>query len=286
VGCGAGPIPSFATPATPGFTTPQHQARGAAQPAEESFAGFDGFDEEEEEAEHFDERAGWTQEAHAQRQPPKGQQQQHGAARQPDWGDVSVLAAPPPPTQAFVDYSQLEGLGARRDDDEVDWGILTAPPVADKPRRGGQPAPAADMETGGKGDDEEDDEFTVFDGFGQDNKPVKAASGTAGREGMSWNAERKAWERQNQRAYGGRAGGGSPWDLRSATFRSPASLLRMRSQAAKVFDDAISDSIFKSPSIQRIRARTDEMFADLTASVSSVTTVFTDTASYFRSWFS
>lgn len=310
-GCGAGPVPAFGS-ASPGFTTPQPNSARVASP-EEGFAGFDGFDDDDNADGSFDERAGWAQGQQGQQgrpQPGHGAPLRGvqgggaegaaggGAASQAQWGDISVLAGAGAPPQPFVDYSQLEGLGAKQQEDEVDWGILTAPPAgaekkATKPQTSREPFEA--QETSGsalKGDDDEDDEFTVFDGFGQDNKPtnVKGAGGKGGgREGMTWDAERKVWERQNQRsfgsAFGGRGGGGSPWDMRNASFRSPQSLLRIRSQANKVFNDAISDSIFKSPSMQRFKARTDEIIADFSASVSSVTSVFSGTATYFRRWF-
>ena len=109
-----------------------------------------------------------------------------------------------------------------------------------------------------------DDEFTVFDGFGRDNKPVRsdgqkpASSGA----GLSWDEERQVWEKANRSMFGrpmanlserisgasvsegchplqpallrdlSRASGASPWDLRTmSSFKSPDSLNRFRSQA-------------------------------------------------------
>ena len=204
----------------------------------DGFAGFDGFDDEVED--EYDERAGWV--GGQQGRPPQGMGQTGGAgvgpagARQPDSGDVSMLGRASQPAAPFVDYSALEGLGAKKvEDDGVDWASLTAPPAEEK-RRGGDPF-EKDVATGGGGEDE-DDEFTVFDGFGQDNRPVKeSGAGGGGREGMTWDAERKMWERKNESAFGSgfgafgsRGGGSSPWDLRGSSFRSPASLLRIRSQ--------------------------------------------------------
>jgi hypothetical protein len=63
------------------------------------------------------------------------------------------------------------------------------------------------------------------------------------------------WEQKNN---GGRRGssGGSPWDL-----RSPSSLRALRTQAEKVFDGAVGNSLFTSPSIRRLRQSTDELFS-------------------------
>ena len=77
---------------------------------------------------------------------------------------------------------------------------------------------------------------------------------------MSWDDERKMW---NQAASSNpfssnpfaRRGGGSPWDL-----RSPSSLRALRSQAERVFDGAVGNSLFTSPSIRRLRQSTDELW--------------------------
>ena len=79
---------------------------------------------------------------------------------------------------------------------------------------------------------------------------------------------------------GGRRGaaGSSPWDLRSAAFRSPTSLRALRSQAEKVFDGAVGNSLFTSPSVstsvRRLKQSTEELF-------SGVRSLFS-----FRGWFS
>ena len=106
--------------------------------------------------------------------------------------------------------------------------------------------------------------------------------------GLSWDAERKVWEKHTKANPFGGAGRSSfgGWDLRaSASFTSPASLLRIRSQAEKIFEDNVSSSIFSSPSMQRLKAQTDSMFAGLTDSFSSVTSVITDVRSTLFSWF-
>ena len=143
--------------------------------------------------------------------------------------------------------------------------------------------------------DDEDDEFEVFSGFDKDNKPTNKPTTSGGRgggndgSGLSWDAERKVWEKHTKaNPWGGNSSSRSSfgWDLRgSATFTSPASLLRIRSQAEKIFDDNISSSIFSSPSMQRLKAQTDSMFAGLTDSISTVTSVFTDVRSTLFSWF-
>ena len=109
--------------------------------------------------------------------------------------------------------------------------------------------------------------------------------------GMSWDAERRVWERQNQSRFGafgsGRNSSSSPWDLRAAAFRSPASLSRFRQQAERVFEDTISSSVFVSPAMQRFRRQTDEMFQSIAANpiVSALNTGFTDIRSTLTSWF-
>jgi len=97
---------------------------------------------------------------------------------------------------------------------------------------------------GGGGGDDEDDDFTVFDGFGQDNKPVRGGGGKQPAAALSWDEERQQWERANKSSFGlggfgsrggfGGGGGASPWDLRSAGLKTPASLRAFRQQAEKV----------------------------------------------------
>ena len=80
------------------------------------------------------------------------------------------------------------------------------------------------------------------------------AGGASASAGLSWDDERKMWERKGK---GGRrgSGGGSPWDL-----RSPSSLRALRSQAERVFDGAVGNALFTSPSIRRLRQSTDELW--------------------------
>jgi len=49
-----------------------------------------------------------------------------------------------------------------------------------------------------------DDEFTVFDGFGRDNKPVHSggAKPSASGAGLSWDEERQVWEKANRSMFG------------------------------------------------------------------------------------
>merc|ERR1712046_278755 len=84
-------------------------------------------------------------------------------------------------------------------------------------------------------------------------------------EGLSWDAERGLWKEQKPKsAFSSLT---SSWDLRGSAFRSPASLLRIRSQAEKVFDEAVSSSLFTSPSMLRLKKQTDDVFATLSSYV-------------------
>ena len=150
-----------------------------------------------------------------------------------------------------------------------------------------------DEEAGGGGaaDDDEDDEFTVFAGFDRDNKPTSKKSAAQSHksrgEGLSWDAERKVWNSQSKSTFapfGSRSSFGGSWDLRSSGFRSPASLMRIRSQAEKVFNDSISSSLFTSPSMQRYKRQADTMFADVTNTLSNLAVV-SEVRSFFSSWF-
>ena len=145
---------------------------------------------------------------------------------------------------------------------------------------------------GGGAEEEEEDEFTVFDTWDENNKPTNATRGGKGGgkggkgkassgEGLTWDQERQVWERQSRSSFGGNPfASKSPfsWDLRASTFKSPASLMRIRAQAEKVFDDAVSNSIFTSPSMQRFKQQTDSMIAN-------VQSTFTDITSTLFSWF-
>lgn len=52
-----------------------------------------------------------------------------------------------------------------------------------------------------------DDEFTVFDGFGRDHKPVRSTGQPAATgAGLSWDEERQVWEKANRSMFG-RCGG-------------------------------------------------------------------------------
>jgi len=151
-----------------------------------------------------------------------------------------------------------------------------------------------------------DDEFTVFDGFGRDNKPVRsdgqkpASSGA----GLSWDEERQVWEKANRSMFGRpmanlseRISGASPWDLRTmSSFKSPDSLNRFRSQAPPqpppqphsplqppppllqaedLFNKNVSSSLFTSPTMTRFKRQTDEMLSDFSATLSSVSSTIT-----------
>ena len=72
--------------------------------------------------------------------------------------------------------------------------------------------------------------------------------------------------------------------MRGSAFKSPAALVRIRAQAEKVFDDAISSSIFTSPSMQRIKRQTDTMFAEVSKTFTGLAVV-KDVKTFFTSWF-
>ena len=88
-------------------------------------------------------------------------------------------------------------------------------------------------------------------------------------------------------AFGSRSSFGGSWDLRASNFRSPASLLRIRSQAEKVFNDSMSSSLFTSPSMQRFKAQTDSLYNGVTSTMSSlgVFTAVDSVRSTIFSWF-
>jgi len=169
-----------------------------------------------------------------------------------NWGDLGLLAQPGGLNNPTVDYGELDRLGQpqqARQEEELNWGILG--------EGGGS--------SGGGG----------------------GRSGANTGEGLSWDAERGLWKESKPRsAFSGMS---SSWDLRSAgsAFKSPTSLLRLRSQAEKVFDDAVGSSLFTSPSMQRFKKQTDDMFATLSSFVPvSTTNVLQSTRSFFSSWFS
>jgi len=201
-----------------------------------------------------------------------------------NWGDLGLLAQPGGLNNPTVDYGELDRLGQpqqARQEEELNWGILGE--GGGSSGGGGAAAPH----------DDDDDDIPIFDGF-QDNKPVLGGGGGGGGrsgantgEGLSWDAERGLWKESKPRsAFSGMS---SSWDLRSAgsAFKSPTSLLRLRSQAEKVFDDAVGSSLFTSPSMQRFKKQTDDMFATLSSFVPvSTTNVLQSTRSFFSSWFS
>merc|ERR1711871_1694773 len=106
---------------------------------------------------------------------------------------------------------------------------------------------------------DEEDEFTVFDTWDENNKPTaapkkggKGKKGAKSGEGLSWNQERQLWEKAGKSSFGNpfsssaRSSFGA-WDLRASSFSSPNSLARIRSQAEKIFNNSVGDSIFTSP---------------------------------------
>lgn len=235
--CGAGPVPSFGR-------TPAGRANAAAEDEaadEAAFAGFGGFGADSEVTMEYDERSGWSDH---QRKPP------------PQLGAHSCAVAYPAGSSAQQPQpSATLGPTCCAFSEDIDWGMLGGPSQEDAPAvapRGADPAEA----TGGGGDDDSDDDgFTVFDGFGKDFNPTKGggAGGASASAGLSWDEERKMWGQKND---GRRASGGSSWDL-----RSPSSLRALRSQAEKVFDGAVGNSLFTSPSIRRLKRSTDELFS-------------------------
>jgi hypothetical protein len=207
------------------------------------------------------------------------------AASAASWGDVGMLEQPGGlGCGSSIDFGQLDRTEQK---DELDWGILGegnaggAFDLGEEPASGGSRRP-------GPSEDDDDDDFTVFDGF-RDNKPVLGGASNAGAkkasagEGLSWDAERGLWKESKPRsAFASMTSG---WDQRKSAFSTPSSLFRIRSQAEKVFDDAIGTSLFTSPSMVRFKKQTDDMFASLSSTFTSVTSVFTAPSSFFSSWF-
>lgn len=265
-----------------------------AAPAEEDFDGFGGFEDPQEDDDDDEPppTGGWGAQ---QTPPPMGGMGGMGgsvtpAASTADWGDIGMLGQPgglSAAAQPSIDYGQLD---ASAHDDGIDWGILGDGPVA-APSQGQAKSDHTEKTDGHGADDAEDEEdFAVFDGFqegravlgGGDKPGGKKKKRDAG-EGLSWDAERGLWKETKPRgAFGSLSSGG--WDLRgSATFKSPASLLRIRSQAEKIFNDNVSESLFTSPTMQRFKKQTDDMFASLTAYVP--VSIISDTRNFFSSWF-
>ena len=71
--------------------------------------------------------------------------------------------------------------------------------------------------------------------------------------------------------------------MASDCYPTILSSLRIRSQAEDIFKSSVSDSLFTSPSMQRLKKQTDDMFASLSAYVPI--SIVTDTKSFFSSWF-
>ena len=231
----------------------------------------------------------------------------------------------------FRRHRCLEGVGQPKADANIDWGALgesdgggsNDPFFEETATRTGARARVG----GGGGGDDVDYDFTVFDGFGQDNKPVRGGGGKQPAAALSWDEERQQWERANKSSFGlggfgsrggfGGGGGASPWDLRSAGLKTPASRRAFRQQAEKVrrppprraprhphrprsptpprpptpphptpqvFNDNISSSLFQSPSMARLKRQTDDLFASVSSTISSV--VPTSVTSFFSSWWS
>ena len=224
------------------------------------------------------------------------------AAAGATWGDVGMLGQSSggfgQPSQPTIDFGQLDT--SSKEEIGLDWGILTgeAPPKPPPPAK----APKQKKKEEDQGD--EDEEFAVFDGF-QDGRAVlagdqpQASGGLLGGLGglgipgtqskkekkasanLSWDAERGLWKPEQKRSAFGSVTSG--WDLRGSAFQSPASLLRIRSQAEDIFKSSVSDSLFTSPSMQRLKKQTDDMFASISAYVPI--SIVTDTKSFFSSWF-
>jgi len=277
-GCGA--VPNFAS----------GSAAGGVAATEEEFDGFGGFEddpaEEDDDGPDPAQAAAW---GHQTPLPTGGYGHGFGSGMgsgpppsSANWGDIGMLEQPSSVSGPTIDFGQLD-TGSKQDDG-IDWGILgDTGLVGAGGGRGGGRGGGDCGGGGGKGgkkksdahqDDDEEDEFAVFDGFedgravlgagtGQPGKKKKAAKAS---EGLSWDAERGLWKETKPQSAFGSLGSGGAWDLRAAgsAFRSPASLLRIRSQAEKIFNDNISDSIFTSPSMQRFKKQTDDMFATLT----------------------
>ena len=280
-GSGAGAVPNFASPPANGAPSGSCSggAGGAAADEDAGFDGFDGFEGEE-----YDERSGWSRPTAPQQQMQQMQTQQQSAA---PGGGASSFCSP------MGSGAGAPQMGLCTFSSDIDWSVLGGPSEEPGGGGGGGGDPFGGLGGGdsglgslGGGDDDEDDEgFTIFDGFGKDLRPTKNNGGTAGGKsggaastaGLSWDEERKMWERKNASVFGsgGRWGGrsgGSPWDLRSTVLRSPASLASLRSQADRIFEGAVPRSLFAAPSMQRLQRRTDELVANV--------------RSYFGGWFS
>ena len=278
--CGNGmgaAVPSFASPGgpQPGMVTPQP---GGAPPPQEDFGGFGGFDDPE---------AG-------------------GGGGGGGWGAPPGQGPPVTPMvgQQGLGNPALGGFGGApsTQQSDVDWSILGgASSAANDPWDNPQPPEAQGQE-----DDEEEGDFTIFDGFGRDNKPTNKAGGGGGgggaqaaQSGLSWDDERKMWNQSSSGGWGGAFGGArrggafgsasksSPWDLRSQ-MGTPASIKAFRAQAERVFNDNVSSSLFASPTMQRFKRQTDDLLGGLSNTMASITSYLppvTGVSSYFKSWF-
>ena len=218
--------------------------------------------------------------------------------------------APPPQQQpdfgllggASFDVSELENLGQPKPkpQDDIDWGILERWTG----RASSQPA----------GPSDEGDPFMM--GAGRDGRhraasttrttssrssrastrttsrptsrppPAAAAAGTTDARALVGCGAQGVGEAHEGQSVGGNSSSRSSfgWDAGSATFTSPASLLRIRSQAEKIFDDNIS-LVHLPRRMHRTKAQTDSMVRGERDSISTVTSVFTDVRSTLFSWF-
>ena len=239
-GCG-GAGGGFTSPAgaglPPGMTTPQP----SAPPAQEDFGGFGGFD---------------------------GDGGGGGGGGAGGWGTPQGVGGTPMVGQQGLDGGFGGGMGggmggggfgggSQAGASDIDWGMLAEPTAA----VGGGRGEDKDDPFSVQEPQEEDDDFIAFGGFGNDGKPTTKPDAKGAASGMSWDDERKMWNQASSsnpfssNPFARKSGGGSPWDL-----RSPSSLRALRSQAERVFDGAVGNSLFTSPSIRRLRQSTDELW--------------------------
>tara|TARA_B100000795_G_scaffold260427_1_gene236314 strand:- start:4932 stop:5945 length:1014 start_codon:yes stop_codon:yes gene_type:complete len=274
-GCGGGAAAGFASPGgaglPPGMTTPQP----SAPPGQEDFGGFGGFDGDGGGGGGGG-GAGWGAPQGAGGTPMVGQQGLDGGMGGGGFGGPSQAGA-----------------------SDIDWGMLAEPTAGGG---GGRGEDKDDPFSVQEPQEEDDDDFIAFGGFGHDGKPQTKPDAKGAASGMSWDDERKMWNQastsnpfaSNPFGRRGGGGGGSPWDLRS-NLGTPTSIKDFRRQAEKVFNDNVSASLFASPSMQRFKRQTDDFLSGVTTSLSGtfsslatitgVSSVTTGVNSYFKSWF-
>ena len=236
-GCGAGPVPSFG-PGGGGASLRELKA------AEEGFGGFDGFgDEGGGGADEYDERRGtWG-----------------GGGGGGGGGGAGAYNTPQPPQRGigdfglqsaadFGDIGALEGVGQPKADANIDWGALgesdgggSNDPFFGGRRRG--PARGARRRRRRRRRRRGRRLHRVRRVWAGQQAGARRRRQAAG-GGLSWDEERQQWERANKSSFGlggfgsrggfGGGGGASPWDLRSAGLKTPASLRAFRQQAEKV----------------------------------------------------